>query len=453
MFLDNSMDNDKLFKYIGIAAIGLLLVGLLGWALFIRKETASLESADSARGFSVGIPSFLGSKGSNAANTDPDTAKTTGGAPQGEGAPGEGKRSAFLTFLGFGEKNPERVVGEQNEKQDFEMVGEREKNKAPRLVRISAAPVAGAAFITGTSTRVRYVERATGYVFEAEALTGTSVRITNTLVPKVYEAHIGGDGLIIQRTVRDGLVETLAGKISTTTENGFAQLRSVNLGAQVSTVLIKPTSSSVLMTMSTPAGTEIVRTTWNGEAGKSIVTVPAGSFVLHAPADDRLILVERAASGLPGSAYRVTTALAPILRNLPGLTVLPHANGSLLYGIDTGTSLRMFIQTSSSTPSSLPIATTAEKCVWAQGGGQTAYCAVPQSDPGPQFLDRWYRGLTHTADSWYTVKAGAASADVLFAIDSSSAIDVERPVIDSTNSYLAFINARDKSLWILRIAE
>ena len=58
----------KIFTYIGIAAIVLLVIGLAGWYFFIARQTASIESAGYARGFSIGIPAFLGSRGSTAAN-------------------------------------------------------------------------------------------------------------------------------------------------------------------------------------------------------------------------------------------------------------------------------------------------------------------------------------------------------------------------------------------------
>ena len=47
----------------------------------------------------------------------------------------------------------------------------------------------------------------------------------------------------------------------------------------------------------------------------------------------------------------------------------------------------------------------------------------------------------------------AGTAEKLFATDTSLALDVEKPAIDATGSYLGFINAADGSLWMLRIAQ
>ena len=48
---------------------------------------------------------------------------------------------------------------------------------------------------------------------------------------------------------------------------------------------------------------------------------------------------------------------------------------------------------------------------------------------------------------------GSANAERLFTIDSSQAIDIENPAIDPEGKYLSFMNARDKSLWMLQITE
>src|SRR5262245_6111349 len=53
-----------------------------------------------------------------------------------------------------------------------------------QLWHITTAPVAGMNFIAGTTSVLRYIERSSGNVFEADPQTGRVVRITNTLVPQ-----------------------------------------------------------------------------------------------------------------------------------------------------------------------------------------------------------------------------------------------------------------------------
>ena len=111
-----------------------------------------------------------------------------------------------------------------------------------------------------------------------------------------------------------------------------------------------------------------------------------------------------------------------------------------------------------------PIQTIADKCTWAptspeapQGkpGDLIAYCGVPQTIPSQQFLDDWYKGIVHTSDEFYEVDASAASTTLLYNPqgDTSASLDVEDPSVDPSGQYLAFINAADQSLWVLRIEQ
>ncbi|MFZ2720162.1 MAG: hypothetical protein WAZ27_04830, partial [Minisyncoccia bacterium] len=81
------------------------------------------------------------------------------------------------------------------------------------------------------------------------------------------------------------------------------------------------------------------------------------------------------------------------------------------------------------------------------------FCAVPQVAPGAGYLTNWHRGKIHTTDSWYRIEAVATTSEKFFEMSIDSAIDVENPFMDGKGEYLVFMNARDKSLWILRITE
>ena len=168
------------------------------------------------------------------------------------------------------------------------------------------------------------------------------------------------------------------------------------------------------------------------------------------------MLVQRASDSVMGYAYELKNgSLVPVLRALPGLTMLPKSGSqALLYGTSAKGALSLFTRLSAiTTASRLPITTIADKCVWAEGSAPTAYCAVPQTSPPEGFLDSWYRGEAHSSDALWRIDASAGSAELVFAPDSSISIDVENLSIDSSNRYVAFTNARDQSLWLLRLVQ
>lgn len=425
------MDKERIITYIGVAAIILLLFGLGGWYLFLRNETTAIEGEASARGFSVGIPAFLGSRGSTAANQS--------GSPEVTGS-----GSAFARLLGFGQP----LEGEKATEGGNDFSANASERRAPRFWRVTASPVAGASFTTGSSTRLRYVERASGHVFDADPRTGDVTRITNTLTPRVYEAIVGND-TIVQRILEDGAPATLSGRIGGTTD-GLAELTLSSLGADIEDVVVTSASDLLLIAR---AGTarHLIRSAWDGSNPKQLLAIPAGDFRIQ-DAGGTTVLVERTGSGIPGAAFRAGSVLTPIISNILGLSLKAQAKSdNILFSSDDGTRLRLFTKLGQGSVAEVELATSAEKCVWASG--TRAYCAAPRGTVPGLFHDRWYRGEIHTEDNWYAVDAAAATADTLFTIESGTGMDVENPVIDPSGEYLAFQNARDKSLWMLRIKE
>ncbi len=69
----------------------------------------------------------------------------------------------------------------------------------PRLRKISTTPVAGAEVFSrrnGSSTEsiIRFVDRATGNIYETSTSSLAVIRVTNTTIPKINEAYFNSDG-------------------------------------------------------------------------------------------------------------------------------------------------------------------------------------------------------------------------------------------------------------------
>lgn len=408
------MSHETTFKYIGFAAILLLLIGLAGWYFFISRQTADLGAMGEARGFAVGVPSFAGSRGSTSENI----------------------------ASGFADAPPAE---------------EAESQRPPRLWRVSTAPVAGAGFVSvGSTTVLRYVERSTGHVFDVDPVTGVVTRRTNRLIPKVYEASVGKGDTIVARTITDaGERETFVGNLGTTTVDGFTPLTGTDLGPSIRDIAFDA-DGVVFLADAASGGSQLVRAKIDGSAPSILHTFAAGDFNLSLLNDGHIILVEKPSSGMPGYAYAVGNGLTSLARAVPGLTLVARASSStaVLIGSDNGSNLSLSVRPTLDAASlTLDIDTIADKCVWMSGVSFTAYCAVPQEAPSPGFLTNWHRGTVHTSDSWHVIDGSAGTSDSFFEMESDAAIDVERPTGDSGGNFIAFMNARDKSLWLLRIIE
>ena len=172
--------------------------------------------------------------------------------------------------------------------------------------------------------------------------------------------------------------------------------------------------------------------------------------------DGRVILTQNAAPGAPSYVYELDEDgnLSSLVPGGSTVAVLPRADSSaLLYGSLSGNSALVARVDETTSAISLPIRTTTDKCVWAPGVEIVAYCAVPKTLPSAGGLSGKYRGETHSSDAWWRVDVSAGRVEALHDPGINVAIDVEGPIIDADGDYIAFMNARDKSLWLLRIAE
>src|SRR3989338_1849501 len=91
----------------------------------------------------------------------------------------------------------------------------------PILRQLSKVPIAGSVLGNRSGEPIaRYVERATGNVYEIEADGEGEKRLTNTTIPKVYEAIWSKSGTaLVARYAREGseTIESFSGKVSSGT--------------------------------------------------------------------------------------------------------------------------------------------------------------------------------------------------------------------------------------------
>ena len=101
----------------------------------------------------------------------------------------------------------------------------------------------------------------------------------------------------------------------------------------------------------------------------------------------------------------------------------------------------------------LPVATIADKCVWAVDDSGV-YCGVP-ANPSANYVypDDWYQGAVQFSDRiWKIDVAGRYAQLVLdFSKEAKVSLDAQALALDSANTTLAFINKTDGSLWVYQL--
>lgn len=401
------IDHDT-FRLIGASSIVFLLVGLGGWYIFLSGRGAVIESTGESRGFSVGIPSFSGNRGSTLENLV-------------QGLPSSEEPLATTST----------------------------NTRPPRLWQINQTPVAGAGFVAqGSTTLIRFVERSNGHVYDANPETGEVTRRTNTSVGAVFDAKIGSAEQMLLRTLdASTTMHTLLATFGTTTDGSLRKLDTIDAGP---THAIAFRGDTPLLLIGGNGSRLIASST-----SKEEVLFSSPLLGWHIVRSSPLVVAERAASGVQGSAFTVSNAgTLTKIATKPGLTLAAHPENNVFLIGEEGEELTLAIQSAATATSlTLSLQTVADKCVWAPGRSLIAYCAVPKVAPGRGFIDAWYRGAIHTSDQWFTVEAGTGDTEPLYAPEGDLELDVEYPAIDESARYILFMNARDKSLWTLRIYE
>ncbi len=454
-------------EYALVILVVLILGSLSGWYFFLRGQTQSTQSQDAARGYEA--PGQSSSAPGSGASGNPQS----GGSVSGASSPGFFARVYGAVFGGgakapppassasFGSVSSLSSAGGAGPSANFGGSSGEEAARAavPQLWQVEKTPVAGFAFVNdGSGARVRFVERPTGYVVDADPVTGLAARRTNTLMPKVYEALFGGAGEVILRSLdSNDAITTFVGTFATSTganATSTGMLTGASLPIGIMQVAPDPKSGNLFYLGAYGNGSAGVKTGAGGSKPKQVFS----SGILHWKArwlsDGRIILSERAGDGIVGHAYVLggDGGLAPLVPPLPGLTLAPKSgSGAALWATSAGGTIALFPRVSaSSTSVRLPVATLADKCAWAPVGF-IAYCGVPETVPVGDFLDDWYRGAAHSQDAIWNIDASAGSAAVFYTPPAGTSLDVKDPAIDPSGSYLAFVNASDDTLWILRL--
>ena len=332
---------------------------------------------------------------------------------------------------------------------------------AANLFRISDTPAAGIIILKkGGTTVVRYMDRATGHIYDTDLATLAKTKIVNQTLPKIYEAHFRSDGnAVLIRSLKDdsdvveNLVLTLTPPKSTSTETLYS-VSSAPVRGNINTIAV---GSGNTLFYSLRDTSSIVSATFSGVGAKTLLTSPFTDWRLVA-AGNNLIIHTEASANASGFAYKLGASngvLAKILGPLNGLVVIPNVSGNrVLYSYVENNETRLFAKNLTNNALSEILPTTiAEKCIWSIKQIDTVFCGAPIDGLGPNEPDDWYRGATHFSDSIWLFNTGAEFAQVLSEPQTEFGVDLDlvEPQLSPDEDYLVFINRTDLSLWALRL--
>jgi hypothetical protein len=388
---------------------------------------------------------------------------------------GVGSNFSWTDYLPFGNGGDTEIIPSQNNSNNNQTGTTTQNNTTPVIIpqlrKISEGPVAGAVVLTAsTSAIARFIDKATGHVFEATLTALQTKRISNTTIPKIAETVwlSSGEGVVLRYVKDDNTIESFFAKLGNTASSTDAgeQLRElggtflpINISSLVS---LQGKEKIAFMSPASDGKASLFTSLPDGSKKTLVLTTGIHEWNLAWPKEDTFILTTKASNNVLGYSYSVpakTGTLNKLIGGMPGLSVNPNKDLSYaLYSSVKGGVVRLSVlNIKDNTSQELSLKTLAEKCVWSTHKATIIYCGVPKSLANTTLPDDWYQGLVSFSDVLWKVNitTGETSlvADLQTISGSTVTLDATNLLLTTDDSFLVFTNKKDGALWSLRLAK
>ncbi|MBX4181405.1 hypothetical protein KW807_00900 [Candidatus Parcubacteria bacterium] len=335
------------------------------------------------------------------------------------------------------------------------------------LLHLSSAPVAGAvSFISKGNTVVRYVDRATGHIYDVtlpgpnSSSTPFKSNVTNQTIPKIYSAHFRPDGGAVllrylkgEEDVVENLSLTLTPPTATSTDSLYG-IAATTLRGDISAVAVG-TGNTLFYALSDSGA--IVSSTFNNPVIKTLFTSTFTEWGLRS-AGNTLWLTTKPSGQVVGRSYILNTStnsLNRVLGPMNGLSVMPESSGTrVFYSYVEGLEPKSAVKNlkTGAVLDILPV-TLADKCAWSIKKNNLVLCGVPDNGVGVNEPDNWYQGRSHYSDRLWLYNTTSEITQVILEPKSSFNLDLDiyQPQLSPNEDYLIFINKSDLSLWAFKL--
>ena len=266
-----------------------------------------------------------------------------------------------------------------------------------------------------TDTFVRFMERATGHVYDAKIPTVEKARVSNITSPKDYETVFNSKGTeAISRFLNGESISTIYTQISTSTATTSIK----NIAYPFNTDIVIAKKDSIFYTVKSTDGSAGYLTTFDKKKSTQVFSSPLQNLLATWSGGDIIAVFPKPHSEYPGVLFFVNTKTGitkQILSGVNGLTALPNKDATyFLYNTNPKDLSLAAEKVSSNSDTNLQIKTLPEKCVWSQKNITVAFCAVPNYVPETGYPEKWYQGVVSFNDSVYKINIATGEESVVY---------------------------------------
>ena len=327
---------------------------------------------------------------------------------------------------------------------DYISIEDKTETKPASFRKISSEPVSG--FFAGDGF-VRYTDRVTGHIFEVSTLSTTQKRISNTTIPKIYEAiWLDEDSSIIRylddnHNIKSFYIDSVESE----------EIEGVFLQDNMKEIIKAGESIFYLLTDNT--GSRGIVSDYNGDNKTQIFESPLTEWLIQRPQEGTITFTTKPAYGVGGFMYffdTTTGVMTKILDNINGLTTLTSSDKTKVLFSETSRNIfgLNIYNIKDDVVENLAVQTFPEKCVWSENSF-VIYCGAPSSVQSGEYPDEWYQGIVSFSDIILKIDLEQEIIDII--ISPEEPIDIIKPALSPKEDYLYFINKKDLSLWGLEL--
>jgi hypothetical protein len=304
---------------------------------------------------------------------------------------------------------------------------------------------------------VRFVDRASGFIYDKTTrLKEEEKMVSNTSVPRVYEAYFSDDkNSIFMRYLRGTIVENLVAKMVKPEfefQSGVGSLESSPASSRITFASPLINNQKILYLTKEDTGSDVFTYDFRNGQTKKVWSSRFSDWLPQWVSENTLSLTTRSSGLVPGNSYLLNISgnnLRSVIKNVNGLTTNVSPDGKkIIYSSYEDNSLKTYLLDAQSgsvrdfTPTTLP-----EKCLWTKDS-KTIYCGAPISIPSGLYPDDWYKGINLFSDILWRIDVDTNMAKII--ADSEVVppqTDMINLMVNDKNDYLLFINKHDMNLY------
>ena len=338
-----------------------------------------------------------------------------------------------------------------------------------KLRKLSSEPVAGAVtFNTGSTTVVRFIEKGTGNVYEANSDSNQVTRLTNTTIPKIIRAFWlpNGSGFLAQTLVPETeIIETSFIKLTKTSSTSAESLTPFTtviskLPTSIKEISVRPDSAKIFYYTIDSSVSRWYLSNPDGTGSVLMISHPITEWIPKWISSNLILMGTKSSASALGYIYAFDVTSKSLKRtgiSFSGLTFSANKDASSILESSGGSLPQLFsVDSKNLTSTRISYNTLAEKCLWLNKSKILAVvCAVPNQITGGTFPDDWYQGTIATNDSVIYIDVKNDVSDLISSLsdESGQAIDATDLMLSPDEKYLIFRNKIDGYLWMLQISE